>query len=699
MFGAFRHGSAAAGRAARFLSTNALRSSIPRVRQKVLSGELVAPVVALRQFQRQSRPPPQPVVVENIPQGDVPVETFKRFDELMERGLVNESIVKAITEDMGLSEMTEVQGMTLARTLGGSDMFAQARTGTGKTIAFLIPVLNNILKELPNLESRPTGSRRPRPELDIRSIIISPTRELAEQIAVEARRLTQRTGILVQTAVGGSGKREGLARMRYEGCHVLVATPGRLKDILTDGYSDISAPNLNSLVLDEGDRLLDQGFSVEIDEIVQTFPRISEKDRQTLMFSATIQKEVVHLVRRNMKPDYRFVNAVSGDQPTHERIPQKIVNVGALENLFPTILELCKREIAAIKAEADDVPFKAIVYLPSKAFVTLAASAFMNLRFDHGASPIHPARIYEIHSGLSQGQRTRAAERFRQAESAILFSSDVTARGMDFPNVTHIVQASLPQSPDDYVHRLGRTGRAGKPGQGWLLIPDVEMSNARKRLREFPIKKDTSLEVPKVDMSTPAHVSQETAACLTEMTKGLANVDRATKVSAWLTLLSTYCQSIGKHASIALLQNLSRFGWGWDKMPSVSPSIAQRLNLTESDGIEIGRRGMSGDSSFGDRSDRSDRSGGYGGRSSGGRGFGGRSSGGRSSGGRGFERDSDGPPRGSSNDFEGGRSGFSREPRGGRGGFSRDSRGGRGGSSRDSRDSRGGRGRDLAASF
>src|SRR5579862_6398495 len=169
---------------------------------------------------------------------------------------------------------------------------AQAKTGTGKTIAFLLPIIQNILSR--GIERRwPVGQTG---GSNIQALVISPTRELAEQIAVEARKLCSGTGVKVQTAVGGSGKRYALNQMNKYGCNLLIGTPGRLLDILTDPSSGARAPNLHTLVLDEADRLLDQGFQENIQEIQKRLPDRRVVDRQTLLYSATVPTEVMNMV-------------------------------------------------------------------------------------------------------------------------------------------------------------------------------------------------------------------------------------------------------------------------------------------------------------------------------------------------------------------------------------------------------------------
>jgi superfamily II DNA/RNA helicase len=194
--------------------------------------------------------------------------------------------------------------MTIEVPLLTSNSVAQARTGTGKTLGFLLPTIQNILRANPELAHRQRYSRA-RPS-DIRAIIISPTRELAEQIAVEADKLCYATDLRVQVAVGGSNKRMMLNKMQREGCHLLVATPGRLNDLLTDPYSGVRADKTTTLVLDEADRLLDDGFSTEIEAIIDLLPNRDHVDRQTLLFSATMPREVMHLVRRTLKPNFHF---------------------------------------------------------------------------------------------------------------------------------------------------------------------------------------------------------------------------------------------------------------------------------------------------------------------------------------------------------------------------------------------------------
>ena len=368
---------------------------------------------------------------------------------------------------------------------------AQARTGTGKTIGFLVPTIQKIIQSDPSLASR--GHDRADAS-NIRAIIVSPTRELAEQISAEAQKLCRHTNVKVQTAVGGMNKSMMLRKTKFEGCHLLVGTPGRLLDLLSDEYSGIDAPNLGALVLDEADRMLDVGFDKELQQIVRLLPNRREKPRQTLLFSATIPKNVVQIARVYVDAsNFQFVQTIKADEaPTHEKVPQHIVPVDGFEQLVPTMLEIIEK---AQKGEHGPDPVKAICFFNNTAVVKLMDETFQYLARSLRSLP----PTYAIHSGLDQRQRSRVADNFRRARSAILISSDVTARGMDFPNVTHVIQFGVPPSRDQYIHRLGRTGRADRSGQGWIIVRKDEISDARSTLPGLPIKRHDGLECASFD--------------------------------------------------------------------------------------------------------------------------------------------------------------------------------------------------------
>ncbi|KAI0840912.1 DEAD-domain-containing protein [Hypoxylon sp. FL0890] len=559
--------------------------------------------IAIRLYSQESAAAHTKPEIEDLPGG---IYDVNKFQDLLKLG-VNERIVRAITQDMGYETMTEVQALTINPALKGTDLVAQAKTGTGKTLGFLVPVLQRVLAVEPGLAD--AHYRRAASSRDIRAIVLSPTRELAEQIGVEARKLVRHTGLVVQTAVGGTRKREALWKMKREGCHILIATPGRLHDLLSDPSAGVAAPNLQAFVLDEADRMLDVGFSDEIRAILNVLPPIQKVDRQTLLFSATIPRDVVHLAKDMVKKDnFEFVQTISPDEtPTHERIPQHLVPVQSYENWFPAILELAEQAKTRAEQDPEALPFKAIVFFSNTATVEFANRVFRRTYLGRRGSGVY---IFDIHSKLSQDQRTRNAELFRRATSAILISSDVTARGMDFPKVSHVIQVGLPPDRDQYIHRVGRTGRAGAQGEGWLILAEDEIPEARKRLAGLPIKPNRTLKTAEhvVGRDEP---SAEVAKFFDEISQAYQEVPRDYFKSVYSALLG---QKFGRYLqaedTVRLLNNWCTNGLGWTEPPAIAPKSAQNRGLSRVPGIRIGYDELvSRNEGFSSGSDRSGRSG------------------------------------------------------------------------------------------
>jgi ATP-dependent RNA helicase MSS116 len=518
---------------------------------------------------------------------------------------------------------------------------AQAKTGTGKTIAFLLPLLQRMLDEDPSLALR-NAARRATSD-DVRGIVLSPTRELAEQIAAEARALTKNTGLVVQVAVGGTNKAAMLRQTQRQGCHLLVATPGRLNDLLHDTASGIEAPNLAALVLDEADRMLDVGFEKELNEILECLPSVQEKVRQTMLVSATIPDNVIRLARSMVRPqDFEFVQTIPENESlTHDKVPQKVVAVSSWANMFPSMFELMEREAKLAAEDPNAPPFKAIIYFNTTALVELAGEVgFVRRRERMSSLP-----SYCIHSKLSQMQRTRAAESFRKAKTGVLFSSDVTARGMDFPNVTHVIQMDAPRERESYIHRLGRTGRQSKDGEGWLLLPPANVRNAKNLLRGLPLKQDTSLESAEADISEGdlPHYFQQ-------FKDAISTVPRAMLSSAYGATLSAH----GREETAEDLHHWVTKGWGWHQVPYITQKLARNLGLSpHSEFVVIRRDDESSEGRFG----------------------GGSGGGNRSRGGFSRSRPSSDPFERMASNARGRNEGFRGGSRGGsRGGFSRGSR-------------------------
>lgn len=613
MFASARRG-AVALRSIRFLSTPISRTYIVQPLRTQVRVQNVAPGSSLaRQFSSVPR-----IFQENVPEIESTQDAqqeFTEFQQLADAGIIHANVINTITKSMNIHTMTEVQRMTLNQCLDGDDVIAQARTGTGKTLAFLLPILQRILRSNPELADRSNGYRGRRAPIDIKGLIISPTRELAEQIAVEAGRLVAGTNIKVATAVGGTQKGMHLRRMRELGCHLLIGTPGRVNDVLSEPQNGVSMDNIETFVLDEADRLLDIGFAPAIEEIQSYMPNREVKPRQTLMFSATVPKTVVALVRQTMRPDFKFIRTVDpSEAPTHEKVPQKVVFLDGLQNQSPTILEIALNAIEAHKRDpVNNMPFKAIVYFGSTNEVTMAYEIFTSIRdfsseksqFSRG--PLDPALLFRMNGKLEQRVRTRESDGFRKAESAILFSSDVTARGMDFPNVSHVIQVGLPRSADDYIHRIGRTGRAGKSGEGWLLLNKDEQRAFQRKMDHPGLQlEEVELQTAALDMKKPAQLPANVARIMTIIESGVKNVPHSVKCSVYSSLLAVLPQQFPdrqKQDQIDMMNELAQFGWGMQTPPRLSRRLVEKLGYGRCSGIEFDNRDFSseGRSTFGRR--------------------------------------------------------------------------------------------------
>ncbi|TGZ79472.1 DEAD-domain-containing protein [Ascodesmis nigricans] len=517
------------------------------------------------------------------------IDPVMKFQDLADQGIIDPMIIKTITQGMGYEDMTKVQRKTIPTTVAGADVLAQAKTGTGKTIAFLLPVIQRLITS-PNPIQRK--------QRDIRCVIISPTRELALQIAKDAYKLTAGTDIVTQVAVGGTGKSMMIQDMRRNGCHLLIATPGRLHDLLTDSYVNLNTENVDTLVFDEGDTLLDQGFSEAIRKIVRLMPAKDSNvrngaGRQTMIFSATMPQKVIQMVQENLRPDYKFLKMVNkDDKPVHESVKQHFVTCRGFENVLPTVYELCAREVAA------QHDFKAIVFLPTTKWVNLAGQIFMRTR-DRAEkdSPLQHADLILIHSKLTQPARTRAAERFRNAKAAIMFASDVVARGMDFPNVSHVIQVLSPSSKEQYIHRLGRTARGNNTtGTGYLVATEHEMRYGSLKMITKGLEfahDEHGLHTPQIEMDQEQTLPEHAAEALQRVMSATTKIMEEDKKSAYTSLIGYFASSKSKAALVQDLNRWTRIGLGMPAPPPVQKAWVQKVGFAGVEGFNINERPMS----------------------------------------------------------------------------------------------------------
>lgn len=389
------------------------------------------------------------------------------FADLAKNNLVHPILLNTVTEKLGFKHMTPVQAATIHELLTNqSDCLAQAKTGTGKTLAFLLPAVQKMIKS------------RPDPGRSASLLVLAPTRELATQIAKEATNLlAAMPKYQVRTAIGGTNKEKEHDQIRSN-CSILVATPGRLLDHLgTRGFSQVFS-KLDTLVLDEADRLLDMGFQPSISQIVASLPDKVSSGRQGMLFSATITPNVHKLAHLALSPGYKSISTIQeGEKAFHEEVPQELVCVPTFADTAAALLGVLQREIAGSQLAT----FKTIVFVPTGRMADFYAGVLSSFP---GLPPVS-----KLHSRLSQSARDRVTREFRSASSGIVVATDIIARGLDFPSVSNVIQAGIPSDRESYIHRLGRTARAGNTGRGTLILAEAELSFADQVLQDIPLRR------------------------------------------------------------------------------------------------------------------------------------------------------------------------------------------------------------------
>ncbi|OAY82756.1 DEAD-box ATP-dependent RNA helicase 25 [Ananas comosus] len=450
-------------------------------------------------------------------------------------------------KDAGYEKMTQVQEATLPVILGGDDVLAKAKTGTGKTVAFLLPAIE-VLSKLPLVERE-----QKRPSINV--LVLCPTRELANQVAAEANKLLKyHPSIGVQVVIGGTRLTQEQRRMQTNPCQILVATPGRLKDHIenTQGFAT-RLKGMKVLVLDEADRLLDMGFRKDIEKIVASVP----KQRQTLLFSATIPEGVRQICHIAMKKDHAFINTVEeGSEETHSQVRQMYL-IAPLDKHFSILYSLLTEHVL------EDADYKVIVFCTTAMVTKLVADFLSRLGLN----------IREIHSRKAQNYRSRVSEEFRQSKGLILVSSDVSARGVDYPDVTLVIQVGLPADREQYIHRLGRTGRKGKEGKGILMLAPWEKFFLAS-IKDLPV---TEAPLPLTDSNTQRKVEE-----------ALRRVEMKNKESAYQAWLGYYNsnKTIGrdKRKLVELAEEFSQ-SMGLTDPPAIPKLILRKMGLNNVPGL------------------------------------------------------------------------------------------------------------------
>lgn len=486
-----------------------------------------------------------------------------------ELGGVREELVRALN-DVGITALTPVQVACIPACLEGRDVLAKAKTGTGKTLGFLIPSCERLVRS-----ARPLQGDGIDP---IRALVLSSTRELATQITTQARKLTSRlSGFNVEEILGGASitnQRERLdplvARFacKYGGTvDLLVATPGRLLEHIqtTENFAS-RLKGVEILVLDEVDQLLDGGFKRSIEAIVADLP----SSRQTLCFSATVPDRLQPLLALALSGDHIVVDCVGKNAvDTHTHIEQSIF-IHSLEHSLLVLLTTLRKEI---KCNPDT--YKIIVFLPTARATQFNTAVLKNIGLHN---------VMEIHSRCSQGERNAVSDRFRTNNKIILLSSDVSARGVDYPDITLVVQVGAPTSKDQYVQRLGRTGRAGKSGAGTLLLCDYE-AQFTKVLHDLPVSTRYFKDEAPQDVAAQA---EEVRA----LQHAAASVDEevaSQTYRAWI--MSTVAQRKSfkwtKHQLVSHAALFATHVLGRTQLPTLERQLAVKLGLGDIEGLSL----------------------------------------------------------------------------------------------------------------
>lgn len=399
-------------------------------------------------------------------------DKVKNFEDLK----LNRQILNAI-DDLGFDKPTEIQRKAIPLALAGHDLLGIAQTGTGKTMAFVAP----LIMKLKYAQGK-----------DPRAVILAPTRELIIQIHEHFKALSAYTDLRIEAIYGGLGPKQQLEALEA-GVDVLVSTPGRFLDLYKKG--GIYPKGIKSMVLDEADKMMDMGFMPQIRSILEVVP----VKRQNLLFSATMPDKVVQLTQEFLEfPERVEVAPQASVTETIEQLLYEVPNFKTKLNLLKNLLE-------------QEGFNRVIVFVRTKSNADQIAK-FLDRKVEGG--------VRVIHANKGQNSRINAINEFKEGEVRVLVSTDVTSRGMDISMVTHVINFDLPQVYEDYVHRIGRTGRAQNEGVAITFANELEMVHIpriekiiQESIPQKPIPKEVNIE------KTPFAEKQEIARALDTIRK------------------------------------------------------------------------------------------------------------------------------------------------------------------------------------
>lgn len=351
--------------------------------------------------------------------------------------------IQSILDTLGFVEPTEIQRRAIPMLLTSPrvDFHGQAQTGTGKTLAFGLPLLHRIVQD----------------RKAVQALVVAPTRELAVQICESVRPFAKALGISIEPIYGGVSMEEQVRRLR-RGAHIVVGTPGRIIDHVNRGTLNLTS--VNTLVLDEADIMLDMGFREEVDEILKTIP----KDREIWLFSATVKSGIDDIIRDHM----RDVESV--------RVSKKQVAAQTTKHYYCVVPH--SGRVTALCRFIESTPdFYGFIFCQTKILASEVCDQLTRKGYAVGS----------LHGDMSQAQRNSVIKKFREKDLTIVVATDVAARGIDVANLTHVINFSLPEDHESYLHRSGRTGRAGKEGVAITFVNRHDVRNIKFIERKFAV--------------------------------------------------------------------------------------------------------------------------------------------------------------------------------------------------------------------
>lgn len=379
------------------------------------------------------------------------MEERKKFVEM---GL-SENTLKALKQK-GFEEPTPIQELTIPLLLNGeTDLIGQAQTGTGKTAAFGLPIIERLEENVAT----------------IGALILTPTRELALQVAEEINSLKGRKKLRILPVYGGQSIDIQIRNLKKGGVNIVVGTPGRIIDHLNRGTITLS--HLKFMILDEADEMLNMGFIEDVETILASTP----PERRVLLFSATMPREILHIAKKYMK-DHKVI-----------KVQNETITTDLTDQIYFEVAEGDKFE-ALCRILDIEANFYGIIFCRTKHDVDSVTSRLSDRGYDAEA----------IHGDITQGQREKVLSKFKSKKLNVLIATDVAARGIDVNDLTHVINYSLPQDPESYVHRIGRTGRAGKEGTAITFVTPEEYRKLLfiKRVAKTDIRKQKLPEINEV---------------------------------------------------------------------------------------------------------------------------------------------------------------------------------------------------------